>query len=335
MVVSVSSRILRQPADLSKRSQSVLSLVPRGLEWLSWAIGDASARFAFADETELLAQAAFGLHGARLVLLPGLQLLVSPVKLTTLRTDDLEAVIAAERSPEGPALVEAQRVLARYGLLTQADLARGAELLAKLGVAEAPVFQLMDYPARAAVRGLVDLLSDVDAGLAREAAAFAVEASGAAIEFPDYVETYLALALQGETASARTGRAKAVVQALATRLFGHLEAPKLSDLAAPSVVNEAIRDWRARGKFLGFSRLSSGVREVVAWNGAFDVAAADEAVRGCVDAVSALLDKVHFQHGVMLQDGAVSFPLENREWTIEVRHNLDGLITLDRVRRAA
>jgi len=336
MVLSVGGRLFREPGSLSERSQLVLSLIPSGPEWLVWAISDRSAHFAFPDEEALLTELP-NLHGSALVLLPALGLLARPAQLITLEIDALNDLLAAENTRTEEALAKARTVLAGLGLLTQNDLVAGWAMLTRLGVAGAPVFQVMDYPAHEAVMALVEVVNRVDVGLAREAAAFALTVSSSPAEFADHVEIYVTLADKGEAPAARAARITAVLRALKARLFGYLGALQVTESNAAPVVGLAVSQLMMRGGFLGFTRLSLAAREVVAVGKPMEPGAVDAAVRACVEPVPSLLasNLWPMKPGLLRQDGAVEFPIEDQGRRLLILLDAGGTVSLDRARFAA
>lgn len=336
MVLSVAGRTFQKPEAFSEKFRLVLGLIPSGQEWLAWAIGDSNAHFAFADEEALLS-AAPTLHDSALVLLPALGLLVCPAKLAAMEIDALKTLLAAEQVGDEEAQAKARAVLAEQGLLTQADLAAGPALLAKLGVADAPVFQIMDYSAHVAVLALVDVLNDVDAELAGEAAAFALTVSSTPAEFADNVEIYVTLAGEGEAPEARARRIANVLRALNGKLFGYLSTQQINESYAAAVVGQVIGQLLTRGMFLGFTRLSLAAREVAVVGKPMTPEAVAAAVKASIEPISSLL-AAHFwrmEPGVLRQDGATEFPIvqDGRELVILLATN--GTLSIDRARPSA
>lgn len=336
MVLSLRGRTVQTPEAFSERCRLVLSLIPSAPEWLAWAIRDSNAHFAFADEEGLLG-AVPDLHDSALILLPALGLQVCSAKLVTLEIDALKALVAAEQTGGEEALAKARAVLVEHGLLTQADLAAGPAFLATLGVGDAPVFQIMDYPAHVAVLALADVLSGVDAELAREAAAFALTVSSTPAEFADHVEIYVALAGEGEAPAARAARIAGVVRALKGKVFGYLSTLLINEAHIAGIVRQAISQLLTRGLFLGFTRLSLAVREVVAVGKPMALEDVDAAVRACIEPISGLLagGLLRLREGKLRQDGAIEFPIEIGGRRLVILLTTGGTVSLDRARLAA
>lgn len=338
MTLTIAQTVIRSRGDLSERSRAVLDLISSGVEWFDWAVGSTS-RFAFPDEGELLTALQTGLHGSPLTLLPALGLAVSPLKLQTLSPSDLKTLVAAEESGAETALARARNVLPRHSLLDSDEHAKVSAFLSSLGVAQSPVFQLVGIQARAALHGLIALAAEAGDDLAKEAAAFAIAASNSPAEFADLFEFYLILAAGSDRPTAspegRAASAQAVLGALWPRLFEHLEAPSVGRLVSPAEVEQAIAAWLLDGKTLGFTRLSLAAREVVAFGGNVEAADVGQAVRTCVEAASNLLRSVRITGGVMEQDSVCRYSVSDAALKVEVRLGVDGVITLDRVRRKA
>ncbi len=337
MTLTVAGRLYRRLEDLSPLTQQVLALIPSATAWAEWAIGASPTRFDFADESVLVAAVQSGLHGSDLVLLPTLGLAVSPLKLLSLGAADLKVVTGAEQNPQAAAVAKARKVLAKHGLLTPAEHWAGRALLSELGVSDAPVFQFMDSQDRAAVLGLLDTVRRAGTAIAREAALFALGKACSPAEFADYVEVYVTLALRAGQAAAPDARAAAVgaaLEILQPWLFERLKGVRADGASDPSTVGEALRGWIRSGKTLGFTRLSVGVREVVAFLTQTNAATVVAAGQALVEATTALL-AVARPTGVVAQDGSQRFRVQDEKYAAEVRLNPDGALTLDRLRPKA
>ncbi|EJL33256.1 hypothetical protein PMI01_02219 [Caulobacter sp. AP07] len=338
MSVFLAGRPVPHPGSLSELGRLSLAFVDGGAEWLGWAIGDPASRYDFADETALVGGVQEGLHATGFALLPNLGLRVSPIKLMTLGLSDLRLLANAQQDPGAPGLAaRVRKVLDAHGLLDSADLDQGAALLKDLGVDGAPVFQCLDFEARAALHGLVGSLDPktIPAPLAKEAAAFAVLQAQSPPEFVDYYRTYLRLAdkldLVGATASDRAAAAAAAVNALLPLLFGAHDCPRVDGLVGPGEVGRIVQDWVRQGRTLGFPRLSVAVWQVVE-HSAFRREIGDSARRIIEDYLRAAQDflaSVPIVRGRMDQDGAsCTFPLEQGQYRAQVRLDAPGLITL-------
>lgn len=335
MTVSVASRIFR-PAGLSDVGSAVVGLIDGGQQWLNWAMRDQMARYHFADESALVAGIQTGLHGSPLMLMPGIGLLVSPVKLMTLSLADLQALTRAEASGE-PIPRDVQRILAVHALARQADLIEATATLKTFGVADAPLFQAM---------GLDDQLALLDGQrtitpsvLNEEAARFAVEQARTPVEFVDYFRVYVDCSgeLDLANASPKT-RGEAAQTALNTLLplsFASLDCPKVEGLVAPWEVGAAVSEWLLTGHQIGFGRASLAVQQVIANGGYTGQTGADAVllVRDYLTRAQLLLNAVEIGQGQgrLGQDGATCiFPIvkDGEEALIELSPT--GVITLRR-----
>ncbi|GEM_PF-1563590 len=339
MTVTLSGRPVRRQEDLSATTQLILSLIPSGAAWLEWAISPGARRFDYVDESGLIADLQSGLHGVGQIVLPGLGLAVSPLKLIQISAADLKVLIAAEQTGSEPDLAKARKVLTKAGLLTLADYWTGRALLSELGVGDASVFQFMDSQGQAAILGLVETVRRAGRTIAREAALFALGKACSAVEFADHVEIYVGLVVRaGQTASTSEARIALVEDALATLrpwLFERLEGPLIVGPKDQVTVALALRNWILSGRTLGFGRLSLGAREIVAFQAQANAATIVEAGRALTKAVAVLLDTVQLRGGVVEQDGAMRFRLQDDRYVAEVRLDADGALTLDRIRAKA
>ena len=338
MSIFLAGQLIQRPGDLSELGRQALAFIDGGGEWLRWAIGDTASRYGFADETALVGGVQEGLHATRFALMPRLGLRVSPVKLMTLNLSDLRLLAKAEAELDTPgSAARVRQVLDKHALLDSADLDQGKTLLANLGVAEASVFQCLDFEARATLHGLVGA-PDPKAGtvpLAREAAAFAVLQAQSPPEFADYYRAYLRLAdkldLVGAKADDRAAAAAAAIGVLRPLLFGAHDCPRVDGLVGPGEVGRVVEDWVRRGKGLGFLRLSLAVWQVIEHSD-FRRETGEDARRIVDDylrAAQGFLAAVPITRGRMSQDGASCvFPLEQGQYRAQVRLDPPGLITL-------
>ncbi|WP_390623100.1 hypothetical protein ACEQUB_p01328 (plasmid) [Ralstonia syzygii] len=338
MTVSVAGKLIPLPQALSEVGRLALAFIDGGIEWLDWAATAPMARYDFADETELIATVQQGLHASRLALLPRLGLMVSPVKLMTLGLADLGTLARAEGGDDS-AVVAAQvrRILADHSLATREDLAAGASFLAQLGAGSAPLFQALGFDDSVALAGLMHLPQGAQQpALRQEAASFAVQHARTVPEFCDYYQFYLDRAEQLGSSAATPGQreaaATAAMEALLPVLFGALDCPQVQGLASPSQVALTVRNWLARGRVVGFARLSRGAQQIVrhtAYKGE-----TGEAARRIVDlylqAAQSFLAAHQADHGLMGQDGATClFPVEAAQLHAELQMSSNGVISLN------
>ncbi|KWO47756.1 hypothetical protein WT97_06690 [Burkholderia sp. MSMB1459WGS] len=356
MTVSVAGKPIPLPDALSEAGRLALAFVDGGLEWLAWAVVAPGMRYDFADETELVATVQQGLHASPFTLLPQLGLMVSPVKLLTLAAADLRTLGEAE-SGDSSAVTAARirQILASHQLVTGDELAAGVSLLGELGVASAPLFQAVAFDEALALSALVhepyaprsaapakasskarpaSQASTTAAALSREAAAFAVAQARTVHEYCDYYRLYLDRAgqLGGDaTPAQREAAATAAMQALLPVLFGTLDCPQVHTPIGPSEVAAVVREWLARGRMVGFARLSHGVQQIVR-RARYDGETGDAAKR-IVDAylqsAQAFLASHRIEHGRMSQDGSTcSFPIDDAQLSAELQLSSQGVISL-------
>ncbi len=315
MTVTIADKLVQGRGDLSEPARLVLSVIDGGDLWIDWAVADA-ATYAFADESGLVEGVQTGLHAARLILLSKLDLRVGPVKLMTLSAADLRILLQVEQA-KGSAVSSAQvlQVLARHGLVTDAELASVGAWLVKLGVAQAAALLDLNLEARLALGALASGAENVRASaLEKEAATFAAGRAQSALEFVDYYRLYIALARRAvstlNTPGKRAAAVQSVLNVLTPWLFGALDCPNVGGLVSPAEIAEAVSAWLGQGRRLGFARLSAAARQIVEHadvlgeDGKIDPPAIKAAVDNQWGKVDTLLAGVPVERGRMGQDGA-------------------------------
>jgi hypothetical protein len=146
--------------------------------------------------------------------------------------------------------------------------------------------------------------------LAKEAAFFASEQSRQVHDFIDYFYIYINLA-QKETSRAnqstekRMSDVESILQTILAELFDFLDCPQVKSLPAPEHVMKAVMDWLSSGKMLGFSRLSSGARQIIV-TPEFQSEPVDipRAVRDYVMDANQFFSRKHNLIPIMTQDGS-------------------------------
>ncbi|GKT21874.1 hypothetical protein [Acidovorax sp. SUPP3334] len=348
MSISIAGHVLPQSSTLSESAQVALSLIDGGLQWLRWATTSPSAHYHFPDEAALVSDIQQGLHGSGLALLPGLGLTVSPAKLMTLELNDLRTLARVEAGDADPAvMVQGQRILREHRLLTATEFQKARAFLGSLGVAEAPVFQSIDFIDGVALCELPGFSvggAVPSPALQAEAAAFAIRQAHTPREFVDYYRIYLHLAntlpgLLQATPAQRGTAAEVALQALLPALFGALESLSLMNAAVSSrEVSLAISNWLAQGRRLGFSRLSEGIRCIVEgahYRGETGAAAAN-LVEAALQQAMAVLGANRPGEGELGQDGVtltLSAGAQNQQ--VGIRVSGSGFVSLSRIGRAA
>ncbi|MDR3419513.1 MAG: hypothetical protein P4L83_25315 [Nevskia sp.] len=345
MTVFVASRHIPHSGALSELGRLALAFVDGGPEWLAWAVANPASQYDFPDETAFVAGVQQGLHASPLTLLPRLGLLVSPVKLMALGLADLRTLARAEGGDTSAVVaVQTGKILADQGLLTQADLGAGSAFLAEAGVATAPVFQSMALEDQLAVHGLLRLSEGQNAQnleLQKEAAAFGAKQARTPLEFVDYYKCFLhhtaKLGALNDTAERRAELAEQALQTLLPLLFGALDCPQVAGLAAAAEVSQTVNAWIARGRQIGFARLSQGVQQIIQYTNFESETgeAAKAVVTGYLGAAQSLLATAQPQRGALRQDGAcLRLPFQSGEQQAELELAASGSITLSRFQKA-
>jgi hypothetical protein len=336
MTVTVSRRRFHRLSDLSEHARIVLAFVPGGEAWLDWARQDQRPRYRFEDDTALVAAVQDGIHDSPLVLLPRLELIVSPLLLMGLDIQDLRRLARAEGKGGDEAMAEARDVLAGHDLATWDDLTGADVFLDRLGVGGWPLFATMTLGDRLTV---LDLMRDRGetgtADFRREAAAFASSLSLTPAEFADYYRIYFGRSGEAgpsrETPAQRQARIRATVGRLEPLLFPVLECPRVEGRATAWDVTVAVQEWLGMGHQLGFLRLSRAVQQVIAHCSFADESeeSAERAVAAYLERAQAVLGSADLQPGPLRQDAAArEFRAVSAggEAVIELRP--DGLVAL-------
>ncbi|MBB4592000.1 hypothetical protein [Xanthomonas cannabis] len=309
MSVSIAGRLISMPTMLSTLGRQCLAFIDGGTQWLAWAIQSPDVRYDFPDETSLLDEVQQGLHGTRLALLPQLELKVSPVKLMTLSATDLGTLAQAEAGDSGSVVkAQLQRIFRDNALYTASDLAAGRSLLTQLKVDGAGVFQSLDLEESLALRQLAAEAppTNVTPALQQEAAAFAVEQAQTPLEFCDYYRFYLACTANIAAADERAHAAASALQTLLLLLFTTLDCPQLQGLPSPNEVERSVAEWLARGRQIGFARLSLAAQQIIQhtrYQGNGDEQAASDAIRLYLQSAQGFLSANRPSRGVLGQDG--------------------------------
>ncbi|RQP21900.1 hypothetical protein [Piscinibacter terrae] len=337
MTVSVAGRPIQDANAMSPLGRLALAFIDGGPEWLSWAIADLTARYEFPDETTLVGQVQSGLHASRFALLPRLELMVSPIKLMTLGLADLRMLAKAEGGDDSAvAAAQVTRVLSDHQLATRGDLAAGQALLSELGLAASPLFQAMDFEDHLALWQLARMApppEETAPALRQEAADFAAAQARTPLEFCDYCNVYLDLGtpLADASPAQRSQAATGALQTLLPLMFGVLDCPQIDGLPSPSEVDQAVSNWLARGRQIGFARLSQAVQQIVRHTSFQGQSgdAAQKAVRLYLQSAQAFLAANRPVQGRLGQDGATClFALEAGSLRAELHVGPGGVISL-------
>jgi hypothetical protein len=326
MTVSVAGRLVPRVTALSDTARIVLCLINGGVEWLEWAIFHPRARYHFESEEALVAAVQVGLYATPLLWLPAAGLLVGPAKLMTLHRHDLR--ILARAKEEGPRLRD---ILDRYRLATQAELAEVRPRLERLTGKPQPLLQGMTFDDQLDIYAILEReawsLEDDRYG---EAARFAAGRAQTPHEFADYFRAYLHYVAKDphlpRSPDARMRKVGDSIDLLLPFLFEALDCPRIESGVADWEVAEAINEWLAMGRRLGFSRLSQGAEQVIA-NTDFARRDDDQEVPRIAAAylagAQALLGSGELGHRHLGQDGV--------SWTYVVRSDAEeALVTLGR-----
>jgi hypothetical protein len=344
MSVLVARAPIQSVTRLSDRGWGALQLIKGGVEWLKSATRDEDELYHFDDETEMVAAIQSGLHASDLVLLPRSGLLIGPARLMELPPGDLKVLVAYEGG-DSTTRVQGQVKKILKSFVTVGDLQLGPRFLSELlpSAPAALVFQVMSLDEQIALAALADASVPGELGpeFQSEAAGYAIEEARNPCEFIDYYWTYLDLTAGAAaggvplgSAEDRRRRVQGAVEELQQPLFAALYCPRISD---PSDVASEIAEWIMYGNRIGFARVSTGIRQIVA-NTRFGrpdfKETADLAVSTYLDAATSLLSRQPVQGGVLGQDGATRvFTIANEFESAVVTLGADRILTLTGYRR--
>ncbi|MGE8209022.1 MAG: hypothetical protein ACN6RH_05850 [Stenotrophomonas rhizophila] len=265
MSLFVAGRSILHPHQLSPLGQRVLSLLDGGVPWVQWAMASTTQRYAFGDEGSLLDGVQQGLHGARMAWLPQAGLQIGPVKLLSLGQEDIDTLCRIEAGEDDrPASLRFHDLLSRHALLTNTALQAYRPFLASIGVADAPLFQQLDFHESLA---LCQLSSEQGTAMASdapsaEAAGFALANARRPSEFCDYYRFYRTAPHTADSAEQRRLDAMYTLQLLLPNLFEMLDGAQLTHLPAPEEVDQAINATLASGRTVGFARISLAAQQL-------------------------------------------------------------------------
>jgi hypothetical protein len=325
--------------DLSQITRQTLALVDGGMQWLDWAINDTLQRYSFPDETALVWAVQQGLHGTNLAYLPRSQAFINPVKMMTMGLDALKVIVqweAGENGMSDASTIEA--LLAAHHVSTSMNLAAPIGILEQLGVGDSSLFANMGLLENLEMQqwsqGLA-LQNETDKRLAEEAAQFALKQARQPYDFMDYCHIYLTLAKREPAGSSqsidqRMTSSESVLHALLPELFAYLDCPQTRKLPSPDEVVAVIKDWLVSGKSLGFTRLSSGARQIVATESfSTDPATMAGSVRSYVLGANQFFSRQQELASVMKQDGSTCcFSAEDHQHCGELLLNAEHVISL-------
>ncbi|WP_439448273.1 hypothetical protein [Stenotrophomonas sp. ATs4] len=267
MSVFIAGRSIPQANLVSQSFRHALQFIDGGEQWLKWAMESPEHRYAFSDEGTMLDGVQQGLHGSRMAWLPRIGLQIGPIKLLSLGSSDLGALRDIEFGDETRlSHSEAQGVLARHRLLTNAELGASRSFLASIGVADAPLLQQLDFRESVALHQLAGEVGMSTAGRddLADAASFALLHARRPIEFADYFRFYQRVSAGGGSREHRLTRATRALQQVLPILFGFLDGPQLPQLPSPEQVREAIAASLAANRQIGYARISLAAQQMAA-----------------------------------------------------------------------
>lgn len=334
MSLNLGGHIITHPAALSPSSRLVLDLIDGGIQWVDWAVASPTGRYSFADEADLLSRVQQKLHASGFMLLPRLQLLISPVTLLSLGLDDLQLLAAVEAGDESAAsIIKIRALLAAQGWLTRNDLSLARDFLTELGLSSMPLFQAPGLSDSLELHKLLVGENDTTLDQMQEAADFAVQQATTPREFCDYCRFYLGLAAADTTdttPAARSQKALAVLTTLASLVFGALDCPQLSGSASPAEIRAAISSLNAQQKLLGFSSVARAVQQVARHTGFPTTASSTtaQAVQQYLLATLAFLGAANRYTARLEQDATVVARLEGDSRYAELCLDSSGMLRL-------
>lgn len=308
---------------------------------MDWA-AESMGRYWFSDESELADAVQWGLHASRYALLPGLGLMVSPVKLLTIGATDLDTLLQAERlasqegdGPDPTLAAQLQMVLFRHRLITQSGFAGVTSLLGKLGVATNPLFQGLGLDDLLALYAILDFPeAGNNAPLNLTAAEFAVRQARTPAEFADYYTAFLGYVTrrdaQDAPADQQSQMATDALQTVLPLLFPVLDCPSVGGLVRPDEVTKAVNDWQRQGRVVGFGRLSEAAACIMIYSNytGGNASQAQKTIGEYCRSWQEFLSANPPERGQMGQDGASClFPIEANGLRGELMLGQTGIIS--------
>jgi len=271
-LLAVGGRYLGSEDDLSERAQTALALIQGGSPWIHRAIASSAETYWFANESELVAGVQRGLHGQPLLRLRRLGVVLSPRKLLTLSSKDLNQILSGEESDEDNAVADAstRKILTDNGIHTHADFALVNAFLQQMGLADDPLFQSMSVADHTAVLRVVSSPvneSVLDRNIQKEAADFAAQNAPDPQAFADYLQFYAATVQKIRDASPKPRRrqqaAQQALDALLPSVQAHLRCPVIAPDASMVDLYAFLNGWINGRNNLGFPSLSVGALQVM------------------------------------------------------------------------
>ena len=358
MALLIGQTLVTDVAAISELTRQAIAFIDGGGEWLRWAVHGDRVRETFADESQMAGALQSGLHGTPFAYLTNLRVMINPIKLMTFSLDDLRLVAEAERDPNNPARnARVKRIFEAHDLVTGDDIDRTQTWLIELdnagaGLSGMPVLQVLNFHDQVALAQLAAHMTahPVAPALSRSAAAFAIKEARSPIEFVDFYQIYLGVAVKLHSAStiAETldEAAQSAVHLLSPLAFHALDCPQTQPLSGPDTVALAVEFWAASGRPVGFARVSACVREIVlhtrfvggeggggeGWQGDRP-AWAKNRLEAYLETALALTKRAKLTRPRMGQDGATCrYVLEAGDYLAELQMNQQGVITLESLR---
>ena len=240
MSVTIAGQSIKSIAELDKVLQTVLSLIPKALPWLDWAIADQNKQFEFRNGDELAISVQEGIHGTNLLPLEGANMWLNPLVLMPMSFDDLIVIVKSQDT--GHPGSDLRKVLQKHGLHHFKTLENASILPRHLGVDESPCFSAM-------TPGDMLRLADLAADCQPQESAWRTAASFAAGE---------ALDVRGFVAYTKFHRmcrgsdAREVLESLIPHLWSWIKGP-VTPTPDVTTLTEAVTNYLQTGGVLGFN----------------------------------------------------------------------------------
>lgn len=265
--VLVGDQMIQSTSDLSAETQTTLALIEDGTAWVNWAAQDMNVRYSFDNTYDLTAVVQRGLHGNILLLLNKLGLFVNPLRLMTLDPQSFECITAYELSSNNRGRSKAIKAMESNQLHPQSDLSTVDDFLASLVFEPEPVFQALGLNDRIALFNLKVWMNqrlDPISPLRQTAAGYATSIAQSPVEFADYVQYYITLALREawDPDLDQSDQANQLLGQLRPALRNLLRGAVIEARPSTKALQEFIAAWQDMGMPLGFQRLSAAVNQV-------------------------------------------------------------------------
>ncbi|ADZ91949.1 hypothetical protein [Marinomonas mediterranea] len=254
MTILIEQTKLESVGQLSNKTQTLLSLIPQGEQWLQVMLNDKEHTVSFASEAAFIEEVGPGLRDTSLIYFPNLNLTVGIQALSAMSESELILLIRSDASSNNAAM---NKLFSEYRLINdEAFKVLNPQLInqplrwSSTFDENIQLYQSLSY---------ADGQFDVSQSVKQEASEWAQEQAQTLAEFGDYYCLYLAL-YNDSDGNART--LNGILAQLQPVVLDNLDCPIATYELDQKALQRAIEQWQAEGNTLGFSTLSAGLLNV-------------------------------------------------------------------------